>query len=68
MTTETLTWHPASEPPDDDTTVLLWVQYADGECEWAAGWRDGDDWRLCESGGVCGGTVLHWASPDGPGA
>ena len=66
--TETLTWHPASAPPDADTTVLLWVKYEDGETDWAAGWWDGSDWRLCESGGVCCGDPLHWAEPAGPGA
>lgn len=68
MTTlETLHWHSASCVPDADTTVLLWVQYADGETDWSSGWWDGGDWRLCESGGVCCGTVLHWADPAGPG-
>lgn len=67
MSTELLHWNSASSVPDADTTVLLWVQYEDGETDWSAGWWDGEAWRLCESGGVCAGRVLHWAEPSGPG-
>lgn len=70
MTTiETLHWHSAASGPDADLTVLMWVQYADGECDWAAGWWDGDAWRYCDIGNLvslAGGTVLHWAEPAGP--
>lgn len=65
MSPTTLTWHPAAQPPDCDITHLLWIQ--DGaESDWQAGWWDGTDWRLCESGGVVAGTVTHWADPQGP--
>ena len=66
MTTELLKWHtPASDMPDAEITVLLWVQ--DGQVAgWASGWWDGEDWRLAESGGVCAGTVVAWAEPEGP--
>ncbi len=63
---ESMTWHPASTPPDADQTVLLWVQYQDGEADWTAGWMDADGWRLCESGGLCSGTVWYWADVGGP--
>ena len=68
---ELLKWHKAERcKPDADTTVLLWIADRDGlgSGEWEAGWFDGDDWRLCESGGVCGGTVVAWAEPAGPAA
>lgn len=64
---ELLQWHrvAAGDMPDADLTVLLWL--CDGTVqEWAAGWWDGQDWRLCESGGVAAGTVTHWAEPEGP--
>jgi hypothetical protein len=67
MTTiETLHWHSAASGPDADLTVLMWVQYADGECDWAAGWWDGDAWRYCDTCNLvslAGGTVLYWAEP-----
>jgi len=70
MTTiETLHWHSAASVPDADTTVLLWVQYADGETDWSSGWWDGADWRLCRSGARVDdvmGRVLHWSEPAGP--
>lgn len=69
-TIEPLHWHSAASVPDADTTVLMWVQYADGETDWSSGWWDGDGWRFCESGGLvadAGGAVLHWAEPAGPG-
>ena len=31
-----------------------------------SGWFDGEDWRLCESGGVVNGRVLSFAQPEGP--
>lgn len=63
---EMLHWHSAINLPDADQTVLLWVRYEDGETDWTAGWWDGEAWRLCESGCVCAGRVLHWAEPAGP--
>ena len=48
--------------------VLLWIKLLDGTHDWAGGWWDGTDWRLCESGGVCSGVVTHWAEPEGPAA
>ena len=61
MPTETVTWHPASERPDSDTTVLLWID------EFACGWWDDADgvWRGCVDGCVLYG-VTHWAMPEGP--
>ena len=67
--TTALAWHDArAELPDSDTTVLLWTldPDADDGADWAAGWHDGECWRLCESGGVCGQIVTHWAEPQGP--
>lgn len=61
--TETLTWRPASEKPDSDTTVLIWL--ADGE--YTTGWWDDAEreWRGCGDGWfLCG--VTHWAQPEGP--
>lgn len=65
---ETLTWHPAANPPDADQTVLLWAVWPDGETNWESGWWDGEAWRLCESGGLCSGMVTHYAMPEGPAA
>jgi hypothetical protein len=56
----------AAKLPDADLTVLLWVRYADGTSDWAAGWWDGDCWRDAASGGPVSGTVTHWAEPAGP--
>ena len=66
MTTELLTWHPASTPPDAELTVLLCVQPDDGSAECVQGWYDGEDWRACESGGVVRGAVQWWCEPVGP--
>lgn len=65
-----LQWHCVAfrDYPDADLTVLLWIRLLDGTQEWAGGWWDGADWRLCESGGVCSGVVTHWAEPAGPAA
>ncbi len=68
MTTEALSWTPASQLPDADLNVLLWLVWPDGETDWAPGWWDGEAWRLCESGGVCAGRVTHYAEPVGPAA
>ena len=65
--TELLTWHDATQRmPDDDTTVLLWVEYSDGEQDWCAGWRDGDVWRDASSAMPVRAEVTHWAEPSGP--
>lgn len=63
---EPLRWHDvaAGDMPDPDLTVLLWTD--DAEQPWAAGWFDGEVWRLCESGGECAERVLFWSSPEGP--
>ncbi len=63
---EFLEWHPTAggQRPDADITVLMWVWYADGTADWAGGWQDGDAWRDAASGG----TVTHWAEPEGPAA
>lgn len=67
---ETLAWLSTAgeDRPDADLTVLLWIRLLDGTHEWAGGWWDGADWRLCESGGVCSGVVTHWSDPAGPAA
>jgi hypothetical protein len=63
---ELLEWHRAEhELPDADITVLLWIGTGT-EADWAAGWWDGEAWRLAESGGVCAGVVYAWAEPEGP--
>lgn len=62
----TLTWHPAAQPPDADTTVLLWIREDDGSEDWAAGWWDGENWRDAASGGVVAGRVTHWSEPEAP--
>jgi hypothetical protein len=51
-----ITWHPASTPPDTDITVL--VHLADGEV-WT-GFLDADTWRYV-SGDRIEAAVLHWA-------
>jgi hypothetical protein len=65
---EALTWRDvaAGEMPDSDITLLLWLRHMDGSTDWDRGWWDGECWRLAESGGECGGTVLFWSSPEGP--
>lgn len=69
---ELIEWHPASgSKPDADATVLLWMapDAQDGisiPAGWEAGFWDGDDWRLAESGGLVDGTVTHWAQAGGP--
>lgn len=65
---ELLEWHvvAAGDMPDSDITVLLWWTDHAGITDWERGWWDGEDWRLAESGGVCAGTVTHWAQPEGP--
>jgi hypothetical protein len=62
MTTEAITWRPVSEPPDSDTTALLfdahgsepvWLGYKDENCWW---YVDGHR-----------GNPSHWADmPGGP--
>jgi hypothetical protein len=58
--TETLTWHPADEPPDADLLVLLGFR-GDG---WEAGYWDSEHWRNDENAVVT--LVTHWAHPEGP--
>jgi hypothetical protein len=62
MTTEPLHWHPASELPDADITVLCWLEPGG---EWFSGWWDGTRWLDAASGGRLE-NVTHWASPEGP--
>jgi hypothetical protein len=62
MITETLTWKPVAEPPDHDTTVLLFDPAA-SEPVWL-GYLDGDAWRFVDG---MPATPTHWASlPGGP--
>ena len=68
---EMIEWHPASgDKPDADATVLLWIPGFDTlvPSGWEAGFWDGENWRLAESGGLVDGTVTHWAMPEGPAA
>ncbi len=38
--TEQIQWHDAAAAkPDADITVLLWLQYEDGDAEFACGWK-----------------------------
>lgn len=61
MTTETITWHPISEPPDSDLTVMIFPD-PDGEA-WL-GFLDGETWRYADGMPV---TPTHWANvPKGP--
>lgn len=60
--TTTLTWQPASSPPDADITVLCWMA---GSGEWFSGWWDGQQWSDAATGGPLEG-VTHWAEPEGP--
>ncbi|MEY2686850.1 MAG: hypothetical protein RL375_1048 [Pseudomonadota bacterium] len=67
VTGDAMTWTPAVDQlPDADLTVLLWVSYADGTADWAAGWWDGECWLDAASGGEVAGQVTHWAEPAGP--
>lgn len=52
--------------PDADERVLICTRDDDGQCEWDAGWFDGEDWRYCESGGIVGLPVVRWAQPEVP--
>ena len=54
MTTATITWRPASEPPDTDRTVLI----ATGLREVASGYLD-DRWR--DVTGYPIDNVQYWA-------
>lgn len=70
---ELLAWHPAdTDLPDAEERVLIWIEVDDSvlpvdyETGWDNGWWDGEDWRLCESGGVVDGVVTWWALPKGP--
>ena len=67
---ELLEWHcvAGGDLPDADITVLMWVRDWAGITDWERGWFDGEAWHLAESGGMCAGTVTHWAQPEGPAA
>lgn len=54
--TEVLTWKPVAEPPDSDTTVLLFDPAA-SEPVWP-GYLDGDVWRTAEG---IPAAPIHWA-------
>ena len=63
-TTETITWHPASEPPDNDRTVL--VKYENRLVAAQGGYNYGE-W-LAIGAHYCHGQATHWAElPRGPG-
>jgi hypothetical protein len=60
--TEVLTWNPVAEPPDSDTTVLLFDPAA-SEPVWP-GYLDGDVWRTAEG---MPANPSHWTDlPKGP--
>lgn len=60
---ELIQWHPVSEPPDSDITVLLFSPQAD-EPVWP-GYLDGARWRY--SDGLLANPPTHWADmPAGP--
>lgn len=62
MITETLTWKPVAEPPDSDTTVLLFDSAA-SEPVWL-GYLDGEIWRFVDG---MPATPTHWSEvPGGP--
>ena len=63
---ELLEWHDVhARLPDEDLTVLAWVQ-RQGEQDWTTAFLDAGIWREAESGGIVDGTVLRWACPEGP--
>lgn len=67
MSTETITWHPASDMPDDQLTVLVVPSEGDATEVWL-GWYDSEvgKWRDATTGGVMFG-VAYWADvPAGP--
>ena len=65
--TELVTWRDAiDDKPDAEISVAIWFTAPDGTADWERGWWDGQAWRLCESGGVVDGVVLHWAQLEGP--
>lgn len=62
MITETLTWKPVVEPPDSDTTVLLFDPAA-SEPVWL-GYLDGEIWRYVDG---MPASPTHYADlPKGP--
>lgn len=64
--TESLQWHPVSERmPNADETVIAWFEHK-GSSDWAAGYYDGEEWRLFEVDPRIRVTVTHWAQPKGP--
>lgn len=62
MTTEPIIWKPVAEPPDSDTTVLLFDPTA-SEPVWP-GYLDGDVWRTAE--GMPASPALWTDLPKGP--
>ncbi|MFM2056068.1 MAG: hypothetical protein RLY71_453 [Pseudomonadota bacterium] len=68
LITTALAWQPPEHAmPDADERVLIWFASHDSPGEWECAWFDGQDWRVCESGGRVNGIVLYWARPLGPG-
>lgn len=64
---EALTWLDATAgKPDAEQRVLMWIASADDSFDWDTGWWDGEDWHLCESGGIVDGEVMFFAEPQGP--
>lgn len=67
---ESLTWHPASELPDDWMTVLLCIVSPLGPSDWKDclnGYWSGSRWCLTDDSQIeTGATVTHWSDPQGP--
>jgi len=63
---EELSWLPATDLPDAEIAVLMWVREPDGATDWWRGWWDGECWRAADHGGEVAGVVTHWAEPAGP--
>lgn len=61
----TIKWHPASEPPDDDITVLL-HHPSHSEPVWL-GYRNDGRWMNVDGWEIESSDVTHWAHlPVGP--
>ena len=60
MITEVLTWTPVAEPPNSDTTVLLFDPAA-SESVWP-GYMDGEMWRYADG---MPAAPTHWSEMPG---
>ena len=61
---ETIAWHPASTPPDDDTTVLISIS-GGSEPVWLGYLGEDGGWRQADASSI-EGVVVAWADvPEG---